>query len=204
MFRIIRVLYNNTVRPFICEGWYFTHTWNAFTWLLHFTKRDVLAHTTSLTLPLFIKVSVQSQESVRSCICVLGVSTLPFSTILIFDFRISTVWYFFVFHFIHNILVMFTMKNCNLCCWCLILLFLLFVNMVVFIGIYRLLQQLVSYIYRSPRQSEDDGNHYRDGCTVQWCHNRNVNCSWSIINPYQHISKTTSLKIYKLFEINSS
>ena len=42
-----------------------------------------------LTPPLFIEVSVPSQESERSCICVLAVS------ILIFDFVIfPTVWYF--------------------------------------------------------------------------------------------------------------
>jgi hypothetical protein len=40
---------------------------------------------------------VPSQESERSCIRVLGVSILPLSTILIFDFGIvPTVWYFFI------------------------------------------------------------------------------------------------------------
>ena len=61
-------------------------------------KREVWACKTSLTLPLFIKVPVPSQESEGSCICVLGVSILPLSTILIFNFRIvPTVWYFFYF-----------------------------------------------------------------------------------------------------------
>ena len=45
---------------------------------------------------------VPSQESERSCFRVLGVSILPLSTILIFDFGIvPTVWYFLVFHFIY-------------------------------------------------------------------------------------------------------
>ena len=44
------------------------------------------AHKTSLTPPLFIEMPVPIQESERSCICVLGISDLPLSTILIFDF----------------------------------------------------------------------------------------------------------------------
>jgi len=52
---------------------------------------------------------VPSQESERSCM--LGVSILPLSTILTFDFRIvPTVWYFFVFHFI---LLLSTVKCSN-------------------------------------------------------------------------------------------
>jgi len=44
---------------------------------------------------LHIEVPVPRQESKRSCICVLGVSILSFSTILIFDFEIvPTVLYF--------------------------------------------------------------------------------------------------------------
>ena len=50
---------------------------------------------TSLTPPLFIEVSVPSQESERSCICVLGVSILLLSMIFILDFGlVATVWYF--------------------------------------------------------------------------------------------------------------
>ena len=37
---------------------------------------------------IFKEVSVPSQESERSCICMLGVSILPLSMILIFDFGI--------------------------------------------------------------------------------------------------------------------
>ena len=62
----------------------------------------VRAYKTGLTPPLFIKVSVPIQESERSCICVLGESVLPLSTIFLLDFgNISTVWDFlFVFHLI--------------------------------------------------------------------------------------------------------
>jgi len=50
---------------------------------------------TDSTPTLFIKVPVPSQESERSCICVLGISMLPPSTILIFHFGIvTTMWYF--------------------------------------------------------------------------------------------------------------
>ena len=45
-----------------------------------------------------VKVTVPNQEIERSCICVLGVSLLSLSTILILDFgNVLTVWYFFVF-----------------------------------------------------------------------------------------------------------
>jgi len=51
-------------------------------------------------MTLFIEVPVPSQESERSCICVLGVSILPLSTILVLYFEtVPTVWYF-IFHFI--------------------------------------------------------------------------------------------------------
>ena len=42
---------------------------------------------TSLTMPLFIEVSVPSQERDRPCICVLEVSILPLPTILILEFE---------------------------------------------------------------------------------------------------------------------
>ena len=60
---------------------------------------EVWVHKTRLTPPLFIEVPVPSQESELSCSCVLGVSMLPLSTILILDLRIvPTVLYslFFV------------------------------------------------------------------------------------------------------------
>ena len=54
---------------------------------------------TSFTPPPFsTEVSVPSLESAQSCICVLVVSILPLYAILIFDFRIvSTVFYFVFF-----------------------------------------------------------------------------------------------------------
>ena len=49
---------------------------------------------TSLTKSFFIE-PVPSQESARSCICVLGVSMLTVPTIVIFDFGVvPTLWYF--------------------------------------------------------------------------------------------------------------
>jgi hypothetical protein len=58
---------------------------------------EVWIHKTSLTPPLFIEVSVTCQESEWSCICVLVVSILPLSAILIFYYGIvPAVWYFIV------------------------------------------------------------------------------------------------------------
>jgi hypothetical protein len=58
---------------------------------------EVCVHKTSLTPPLFIEVSVTCQESEWSCICVLVVSILPLSAILIFYYGIvPAVWYFIV------------------------------------------------------------------------------------------------------------
>ena len=52
--------------------------------------------TTSLTPPPFIEVPVPSQESEMPCTCVLGASILSLSTVIIFDFGIvPMVWYFF-------------------------------------------------------------------------------------------------------------
>ena len=52
-------------------------------------------HKTSLKPPLFMELLVPRYDSERSCICVLEVSILPLSTILIFDFgNVPTVWYF--------------------------------------------------------------------------------------------------------------
>ena len=45
------------------------------------SEGEVWADKTSLTLPLFIEVSVPRQESERSCVCVLGASILPLSMI---------------------------------------------------------------------------------------------------------------------------
>jgi len=66
-------------------------------------------HKTSLTPPLLIEVPVPSQESEQLCFCVLRVSILFLSTVVLMDFEtvltvwyfriVLTVWYFFV-HFI--------------------------------------------------------------------------------------------------------
>ena len=52
--------------------------------LMSSLRGEVWAHKTSLTLPLFIKVPITSQESAQSriCICELEVSILLLSTIL--------------------------------------------------------------------------------------------------------------------------
>ena len=61
---------------------------------LTFSMLKMLTHKTNLTSP-------PSQQSERSCICMLRVSILPFFMILIFDFGIvTTVWYFPLFYFI--------------------------------------------------------------------------------------------------------
>ena len=81
---------------------------------------EVWTHETSLTPPLFIDVSipsqeserscicvlgVSSQESERSCICVLGVSNFPLSTISIVFLKCSDDVVFLVFHFIYICLI---------------------------------------------------------------------------------------------------
>ena len=63
-------------------------------------RGDFWDNKTSLTLSLFIEVSVPSQESDWSCIYVVGVSILPFSMIFRFNFRtVLTVGSLF-FHFV--------------------------------------------------------------------------------------------------------
>jgi hypothetical protein len=52
------------------------------------STRVVLGPSSDLTQPLLNEVPVRSQESGRSCICVLRVSNLPFFAILIFNFEI--------------------------------------------------------------------------------------------------------------------
>jgi hypothetical protein len=81
---------------------------------------EVWTHETSLTPPLFIDVSIPSQESERSCICVLGVSSqeserscicvlgvlnFPLSTISIVFLKCSDDVVFLVFHFIYICLI---------------------------------------------------------------------------------------------------
>jgi len=38
MFQDYRVLYNNAVRPVICEGWHYTHMWKVLAWRHNFTN----------------------------------------------------------------------------------------------------------------------------------------------------------------------
>ena len=61
--------------------------------------------------PLFIEGSVPCHRSEQSCIFVLEVLILTFSTILIFDFGIvSTVWCFLAFHFIWSLFINMAIK----------------------------------------------------------------------------------------------
>jgi hypothetical protein len=54
-------------------------------------------------IPRFIEMSVQSQESERTCIYVLGVSILSLSTRSLLEFgTVPKVWSFFVLHFSTN------------------------------------------------------------------------------------------------------
>ena len=71
---------------------------------------EVWAHIASLTPPLSIEVSVLSQESEHSCICVLGESILM---IFLFDFgTLPTVCYFFFFILLsHNYIPQISLLN---------------------------------------------------------------------------------------------
>jgi hypothetical protein len=51
------VLYNNTVRPVICEGWHFTHLYDRIIAL----RVEGWANKTTLTPSLYIEVPVLSQ-----------------------------------------------------------------------------------------------------------------------------------------------
>jgi hypothetical protein len=65
-------------------------------------RREVWVHSPYFKSPLSIEVPVPSLEIERSCICVLGVSILSLSTILIFDLGISATVLYFV-SFFHSI-----------------------------------------------------------------------------------------------------
>ena len=63
--------------------------------------REAWGHIAGFIPPLFIEVPVTTPESDRSRtrICVLGVSILFLSTILLLDFgNVLTIWYFFYFN----------------------------------------------------------------------------------------------------------
>ena len=69
--------------------------------ILVFIKTMASYNPTSLTPSLFTEVPVLSLESERSCICVLGISNLPISTIFLLNFwNFSHSVILFFFHFI--------------------------------------------------------------------------------------------------------
>jgi hypothetical protein len=59
-------------------------------------ERRLGTHGPNITPPLIIEVSLPSYECERSFICMLGVSMLPFSTILIVDFEQCRFCLFFI------------------------------------------------------------------------------------------------------------
>ena len=69
--------------------------------ILVFRKTMAIYNPTSLTPSLFTEVPVLSQESERSCICVLGISHLPISTIFLLNFWnfFDNVIFFFSFYY---------------------------------------------------------------------------------------------------------
>ena len=81
------LVYKNGAHPDICEKWHILLTCgeNVHERII-ILRGEILAHKTSLTLPLFIKVSVLSQECQRSCASVFGVSILSLSAIFLLDF----------------------------------------------------------------------------------------------------------------------
>ena len=70
--------------------------------ILVFLKTMASYNPTSLTPSLFTEVPVLSQESERSCICVLGISNLPISTIFLLNFWnfSDSVIFFFPFYYV--------------------------------------------------------------------------------------------------------
>ena len=74
-------------------------------------RREVWAHKTSLTPPLFIEVPVPSRESDQSCICVLGVWILPLYASFLLNSKTAQTVILFVFHFITHIFHMFIRRK---------------------------------------------------------------------------------------------
>jgi len=105
--KMVKMLVNKL--RFITSTWFITiivnisilSHWCLTAWLSFCIRTEVLNHKTSLASSHFIEVPVPSQENGLSCICVLGVSMLPLSAILILKFgNVSTVWYScFSFHY---------------------------------------------------------------------------------------------------------
>jgi hypothetical protein len=69
--------------------------------ILVFLKTMASYNPTCLTPSLFTEVPVLSQESERSCICVLGISNLPISAIFLLNFWnfSDSVIFFFPFYY---------------------------------------------------------------------------------------------------------
>jgi hypothetical protein len=88
------LVYNNTstVRPVICESWYFTHTWKAFA-----LRGEVWVHKTSLTLLSFIVCTKPGKWLVMS-LCVIVIHFVSFHEFEI----VSTVWYFCFSFYYHK------------------------------------------------------------------------------------------------------
>ena len=72
--------------------WHFTHIWVILPWPHHWG--EVWANKTSINRSLFIEVSVSSQDSELSCICVRGIYFAIVSTMFAIRFgTVLTVWY---------------------------------------------------------------------------------------------------------------
>jgi hypothetical protein len=84
---------------------------------------EVWVHKTSLIPPPFIEVPVPSQESKRSCICMLEVSILPLFLRFLncFDNGISLCFFFFpvIFHIPSNSSHIFFISVSTICDWIL-------------------------------------------------------------------------------------
>ena len=85
-------------RPVLCECYHLPHMRKHLRDRIISKRRDVWGHKKYLTPPFFYWSACMKPGKWASCVCVLGVSILPFSTYLRFYFGIiPTVWYFFCF-----------------------------------------------------------------------------------------------------------
>ena len=75
---------------------------------MHYTIREVLAHKPISTPTRLIKVPVSSHESVRSCVCVLGVSIIPLYTVFSIGYLesfLEHVFFYLLLHYLLNIYI---------------------------------------------------------------------------------------------------
>jgi hypothetical protein len=87
--------YNIAVLPVYVRVGIFYTSWKYLHDRIVSLRWEGWAYKSSLALTLFIEAPVLSQETERSCICVLVVPILPLSTIFLMDFgAVPTVWYF--------------------------------------------------------------------------------------------------------------